>query len=87
MSSYLKKQIPLFAYKKRRGLKKTAADRGHIQADRCGDRGQKNAYLCIAKIEVDSFGMSDVKDTIGLRRKTSSNLKEFVNGKERNQHT
>lgn len=48
---------------------------------------KKVPYLCITKIEVDSFGMSNVKDAVGLRRKTSAYLKEFVKGKEKNQYT
>lgn len=36
---------------------------------------KKLTYLCIAKIKVDSFGMPNVKDTVGLRRKTGTYLK------------
>lgn len=48
---------------------------------------QKDTYLCITKIKVDSFGVSDVKNTVGLRRETSAYLKEFVNRKEKNKYT
>jgi len=40
------------------------------------DKEQSGSYLCVTKIEVDGFGMSNVKDTIGLRRKTGADLKE-----------
>lgn len=38
---------------------------------------KKELYLSVTKIEVDGFRMPDVKDAIGLRRETSSDLKEL----------
>ena len=35
-----------------------------------------STYLSIAKVEVDSLGMSNVQDTIGLRREPSNHLSE-----------
>lgn len=48
---------------------------------------KETCYLCITKIEVDSFGMSNVKDAIGLRRETSTNLKELVNEIDSTEYT
>lgn len=39
------------------------------------DGERRKRYLCIAEVEVDGFGVSNVKDAVGLRRKTSANLK------------
>ena len=41
------------------------------------ERRDKYSYLSITKIEVNSFGVSDVKDAVGLGRKTGTDLKEF----------
>lgn len=47
---------------------------GEINSSYISEREQLSTYLCVAKIEVDGFGMSNVKDTIGLRRKTGAYL-------------
>ena len=35
-------------------------------------------YLCIAKVEVNGFGMANVKNTIWLWRKSSEHLKPKI---------
>lgn len=81
VSSYLKKQIPLFAYKRGEysNIHTYADTRLFFPKLNRGVIEEKIHYLCIAKVEVDSFGMSNVKNAVGLRRKTSTNLMEFVN--------
>lgn len=72
VSSYLKKQIPLFAYKNNQDYGTNLHKRG---LNSLCKMIKNNSYLCITKIEVNSFGVADVKDTVGLRRKTSTYLK------------
>ena len=47
-------------------------------------------YLCIAKVEVNGFGMANVKNTIWLWRKSSEHLKSKISlnniFKENNKH-
>lgn len=33
-------------------------------------------YFCVTKVEVDSFGMPNVKDAVWLGRKTGTDLKK-----------
>lgn len=36
-------------------------------------------YFCVTKVEVDRFGMADVKDTVWLGRKTGTDLSDGKN--------
>lgn len=53
---------------------------------RGGERPENKPYLCITKIEVNSFGMADVKDAVGLWRKTSTYLKRNSEGEKNKNH-
>lgn len=39
------------------------------------ERERERSYLCVTKIEVNGFGVSNVKDAIGLWREAGANLK------------
>lgn len=69
VSSYLRKQIPLLAYKKRQG--QLFQDYFNIKISLVN---LKYPHLCISKIEINSFSMSNMKNTIGLWREASTYL-------------